>query len=124
MTGCRVRGACLAAAFLVAAGAGSSSAQTVLLRNITPGTAVEVALNGTLVGSATANASGDATVPLGQAAGTKPQMDANIYVDICAATGGASSSSIARRATCCRRASAAGRRFPACSSSGRSARSS
>jgi hypothetical protein len=66
---------------LVAA-AGRASAQTVLVRGLTPGTPVEVAVNGTLAGNASANANGDATVPLG-AAGTKAQMDANIYVDTC-----------------------------------------
>lgn len=74
---------CACALFAVLAAADRASAQTVLLRGLAQGTAVEVALNGTLVGSATANSSGDATVPLGQAAGTKPQMDANIYVDVC-----------------------------------------
>jgi hypothetical protein len=58
-------------------------AQTVLVRGLPPGAAVDVALNGTPVGSTSANANGDATVPLGQAPGTKPQMDANVYVDTC-----------------------------------------
>jgi hypothetical protein len=77
-----VRAAFLAFAVLEAFAA-TGSAQTVIVRNVPPDTAVEVALNGTLVGSATANISGDATVPFGQAPGTKPQMDANVYLDTC-----------------------------------------
>lgn len=66
---------------------GTASGQTLLLRNAPPGTTVEAVVNSTPVGSAKADARGDATVPLNLAATVnKTEFDANIFLDICDTT--------------------------------------
>lgn len=76
----------LAAALHVSVGPGTAAAQTVVLRNAPAGSAVEVVINSTPVGTGTADAAGTATVaaPMKEAAG-KVEMDANVFVDACGA---------------------------------------
>lgn len=66
------------------AGVGTATAQTVLARHVPAGEQVEVMVNGKPVGSAPADAAGDARVPfsLRDALG-KTEIDANLYVDHC-----------------------------------------
>lgn len=65
-------------------GVGTAAAQTVMARNVPAGEQVEVMLNGKPVGSATANAAGDATIPFNMRDSLgKTEIDANIYVDGC-----------------------------------------
>lgn len=76
-----------AAVLHVIAGIGTASAQTLLVRNAPPGSTVEAVVNSTTVGTAAADARGDATVPLNlQATLNKPQIDANIFLDVCGTT--------------------------------------
>jgi hypothetical protein len=65
-------------------GVGTAAAQTVVVRKIPAGTAVEVMVNTTKAGSAQADAAGDASIPLKlpEAAGAA-EIDANIAVDVC-----------------------------------------
>jgi hypothetical protein len=73
-----------AAALSVTLGAGTSEAQTVMVRNAPAGEAIEVALNATNVGSGSADAQGIATLPLDLSAhGNKTEIDANVFVDAC-----------------------------------------
>jgi hypothetical protein len=74
-----------AAALNVTIGIGVAAAQTVLVRHAKPGETIELDLNSTKVATATADASGDATLPLdlrGNNAG-KTEIDANIFIDTC-----------------------------------------
>ena len=73
------------AAFVIGAGAGTASAQTVVVRNAPAGSNVEFALNTTTVATATADSTGYATL-VGKPQGTppKPEIDALLYVDTCA----------------------------------------
>ena len=63
--------------------AATAAAQTVMVRHAPPGDTVETVLNATKVGSATVDASGTATVPLGLSSTGKTEIDANVFVDIC-----------------------------------------
>jgi hypothetical protein len=63
------------------AGAAIAAAQTVMVRNAPPGTAIEILLNDAVVGTETAAADGLATLDLKM---PEPgEMDANVYVDVC-----------------------------------------
>jgi hypothetical protein len=74
----------LMAALSVTAGAGAASAQTVIVRKAPAGSAVEVVLNTTAIGSAKADALGDAVVPRDLSAQLKqPEIDATVSVDVC-----------------------------------------
>lgn len=65
-------------------GVGPAAAQTVMARRVPAGEQVEVMLNGKSVGSAAADAAGDATIPFNMRnALGKTEIDANIYVDRC-----------------------------------------
>lgn len=74
-----------AAALNVTIGTGVAAAQTVLVRHAKPAETIELMLNATKVATATADAAGDATLPLDlrvNSAG-KTEIDANIFVDAC-----------------------------------------
>jgi hypothetical protein len=80
----RCRPLALAAALQVILGVGSLSAQSVIVRNAPPGSTVEAVLNTTSVGTAKADAKGDATIPLNLSATLKKnEIDANIFLDVC-----------------------------------------
>lgn len=71
----------MAAALDMTAGAAIAAAQTVMVRNAPPGTAVEVLLNDAVVGTETTGADGVVTLDLKM---PEPgEMDANVYVDVC-----------------------------------------
>jgi hypothetical protein len=73
-----------AAAFGVIAGASLASAQTVIARNVPAGSTMELVLNETKVGTASPDPLGDARIPFKvQDSSGKPEMDANVHVDIC-----------------------------------------
>jgi hypothetical protein len=72
----------LAAALDVTLGLALAAAQTVVVRQAPEGSAVEFVLNTAIVGTATVNAEGDATVTA-KPATAKPEMDAYLYVDVC-----------------------------------------
>jgi hypothetical protein len=73
-----------AAAFGVIAEAGVASAQTVIARTAPAGSTVELVLNDTKVGTATADPAGDAKLPFKiQDSSGKTEMDASVHVDIC-----------------------------------------
>jgi hypothetical protein len=63
---------------------GVAAAQTLIVRGVPAGSTVELVVNSTAAGKATADARGDATIPftLGTHAG-KPEMDAHIYAETC-----------------------------------------
>jgi hypothetical protein len=74
----------LAAAFNVMVGVGAAGAQTLIVRGVASGTAVELGLNSTTLGSTTADANGDATLPLDLSATLKKtETDILIHVDVC-----------------------------------------
>lgn len=74
----------LAAALEVTIGVGRATAQTVIVRGAPPGSAVELVLNSSAVGSATADSAGDATLVVNQpTTAGKTEMDAYVYVDAC-----------------------------------------
>jgi hypothetical protein len=74
----------LAAAVNVMVGSGAATAQTVIVRNVPAGSTVELVLNTTNLGSATADANGDATLPLSLSANLKKtETDALLFVDVC-----------------------------------------
>jgi hypothetical protein len=76
----------LAAVLNASVGAIGAEAQTVMVRNVPPGTPVEVVFNTANAGSGAADASGVATVPASMKdAINKLEIDANVSVDICAA---------------------------------------
>jgi opacity protein-like surface antigen len=62
----------------------AASAQTVMVLRTAPGGAVDVAMNADLVGSATADQQGKASVTLGPGVmGGRPTMNVRVYVDAC-----------------------------------------
>ena len=64
--------------------AGVASAQTVIARKAPAGSTVELVLNTTKVGTATADAAGDAKLPFTlQEHDGKAEMDATVHVDVC-----------------------------------------
>jgi hypothetical protein len=74
----------LAVAVQVLVGVGSAAAQSVIARRVPSDTTVEVVLNGTVVGSATPDPRGDATIPFDLSARAgKEQTDAYLFVDTC-----------------------------------------
>ncbi len=74
----------LTAALTVAVAAGQATAQTVVVTKAPPGAAVELGLNAAMVGTATADAAGVATLKLDLASrGKKPSADVRIFVDVC-----------------------------------------
>jgi len=76
--------ACAAALNLIAA-AGVATAQTVIVTNAPPGSVVELALNAETIGSAKADAAGQATLAVNLADhGGKAETDARAYLDVCA----------------------------------------
>lgn len=72
----------LGAALHLAPGAGTSTAQTVLVRSAPPKSTVELLLNATPVGSTAVDQAGEATLRVPDGTG-KPEMDATIYIDVC-----------------------------------------
>ncbi|MEO8521255.1 MAG: outer membrane beta-barrel protein [Acidobacteriota bacterium] len=73
----------LAAALNLSA-AGMAAAQTVLVRNVPAGSAVDAVLNATTTGSGAADADGVATLPLKMKETIgKAEIDANVFVDSC-----------------------------------------
>jgi Outer membrane protein beta-barrel domain len=74
----------LAALVNVCLGAGVAAAQTVIVRKAPPGTRVEVAVDAATIASANVDQAGDAklSIDLPAAAG-KPEIEANVYVDLC-----------------------------------------
>jgi hypothetical protein len=73
-----------AAALGVIAEASPASAQTVIARKVPPGSTVELVLNETKVGTATADPDGDAKLPFKvQDSSGKTEMDAVVHVDTC-----------------------------------------
>jgi hypothetical protein len=74
----------LAAALNLTVCVGAATAQTVIVRNAPPDSAVEVVLNDAAVGSAKTNDRGDALVPVGMSERLmKTETDAQIFVDVC-----------------------------------------
>jgi hypothetical protein len=76
-----------AAALSLSVGVGTASAQRVMIRHAPAGTPVEVVVNGSQAGTGTVDETGDVTVgfTLPEKDG-RAEMDANIFVDACAAT--------------------------------------
>ena len=74
-----------AAALNVTIGTGVAAAQTVLVRHAKPGETIELDLAATKVATATADAAGDATLPLDLRANNagNTEIDANIFIDTC-----------------------------------------
>jgi hypothetical protein len=70
----------------VCAGVGVAEGQTVVVRKVPPGTAVELVVNTTPAGQAVADAAGDASITfnLQEAAGAQ-EVDATIALDVCGA---------------------------------------
>jgi hypothetical protein len=80
--GCRAL--VLAVVGLLTVGADAVRAQTVYVRQAPPASPVEIVLNGKPVGSGTADANGDAILPLNLSALIgRAEMDANVQVDVC-----------------------------------------
>jgi hypothetical protein len=76
----------LAAALNVTVCVGAATAQTVIVRNAPPDSAVEVVLNDTPVGTGKANDKGDALVAVGLSENAmKTETDAQVFVDVCPA---------------------------------------
>ncbi len=74
----------LAAVLSAVVGAGAASAQTVIVRKAPAGSSVEAVFNTTAAGSATADAVGDAVVPMNLPAPiSESGIDANVSVDFC-----------------------------------------
>ena len=74
----------VAAALNLTVCAGVSRAQTVIVRNAPPDSAVEVVLNDAPVGTAKTNDKGDALVPVGMGERLmKTETDAQVFVDTC-----------------------------------------
>jgi hypothetical protein len=74
----------LAAAFIVAVAAGSATAQTVIVTKAPPGAAIELGLDTAAVATATADATGLATLALDLSShGGKTETDVRIFVDVC-----------------------------------------
>jgi hypothetical protein len=74
----------MAAALTVTVAAGPAAAQTIVVTKAPPGAAVELGLNAATVGTATADASGIATLKLDlESRGRKPNADVRIFLDVC-----------------------------------------
>ena len=74
----------LAAALNLTVCVGSATAQTVIVRNAAPDSAVEVVLNDMPVGTGKANEKGDVLVTVGLSEQVmKTETDAQIFVDAC-----------------------------------------
>lgn len=74
----------LAAVLQVLVGAGAVSAQTVVVRQVPPGSTVELVLNATPIGSTTADTAGDAILPLNLSEHIgRAETDASVTVDVC-----------------------------------------
>src|SRR5262245_47212125 len=74
----------LAAGLSVSVGVRAAMCQTVVVRGAAPGTTVELMLNASQVGAATADAGGDATLTFSVAASlNKSQTDVHVFVDTC-----------------------------------------
>jgi hypothetical protein len=74
----------MAAAFTLIVAVRPSAAQTVVVTKAPPGATIELGLNDAAIGSATADAVGNATLPVNLAAhGRRPETDAHIFVDVC-----------------------------------------
>ena len=81
------RSLAVAAVLSVICGVGTAAAQTVLARGVPAGEQVEVMLNGKPVGSAAADAAGDAKVSFKMRDSlAKTEIDANVFVDKCETT--------------------------------------
>ena len=75
----------VAAALCVLMQAAAASAQTAITRKVPAGSTVELVLNAAKVGTATADAAGDAKIPFTvPQSGDGNEMDAYIHVDACA----------------------------------------
>ena len=70
----------IAAALNMTAGAAAAAAQTVLVRKAPPGVPVEVLLNDAVVGTGTTSPEGEVSIDVKM---TQPELDANIFVDVC-----------------------------------------
>src|SRR5436190_164971 len=70
----------IAAALNMTAGAAMAAAQTVLVRKAPPGVPVEVLLNDAVVGTGTTSPEGEVSIVVKM---TQPELDANIFVDVC-----------------------------------------
>jgi hypothetical protein len=83
--GCRALVPAVAAVVgLLTVGADAVRAQTVYVRQAPPASPVEIVLNGKPVASGTADANGDAILPLNLSALIgRAEMDANVLVDVC-----------------------------------------
>jgi hypothetical protein len=74
----------LAAAFIVTVVVGSATAQTVIVTKAPPGAAIQLGLNTATVATATADATGLATLTVDLSAhGGKAETDVRIFVDVC-----------------------------------------
>ncbi|MDO8835541.1 MAG: hypothetical protein Q7V01_08085 [Vicinamibacterales bacterium] len=74
----------LAAVLNVTMVVAAASAQSVIVVHAPPGSTIDVAMNTAAIGSVTADAQGQATVPLGAAAlGGRPSINVRLYVDRC-----------------------------------------
>jgi hypothetical protein len=61
-----------------------ASAQTVIARNVPAGSTVELVLNSAKIGTATADAAGDAKLPFSlQQNGGRTEMDASVHLEVC-----------------------------------------
>jgi hypothetical protein len=83
MTGRRLRArgirrVTLAAAACAIAGVGAASAQTIVVRNATPGATIELVVNAAAIGSISADDRGRGTLTVPQAPGTKLDMKSNL----------------------------------------------
>jgi hypothetical protein len=77
---------CAAAVFLTL-GAGSASAQTLLLRNVPPGSAIEVVVNNEGRGTTKSDTGGDVSIPVKLFENsTRSETDGQILVDSCGTT--------------------------------------
>lgn len=75
----------VAAALFLGIASGEAAAQSVVVRHVPPGEAIEVFLNATKVATAAAEANRDTTVPLNLRENNagKLEIDANIFIDTC-----------------------------------------
>jgi hypothetical protein len=75
----------VAAALFLGMASGEAAAQSVVVRHVPPGEAIELFLNATKVATAAAEANRDATLPLNLRENNagKTEIDANIFIDTC-----------------------------------------
>lgn len=67
------------------AGAAVATAQTIMIRNAPPRGTIEVVFNADVVATGAADQAGEATLKFDMAAGgAKDEIDANVFVDVCA----------------------------------------